>query len=246
MKLLTIVTFVLMACASGLLAAGDRKPTLAEAKAEFEKQDRALNAAWEQVKKALSPGDFAALKEEQRGWVEWRDEMAASPGYSGATGDEAQRKQSAPYFATAAGLTEERAAWLQGLISKTPQDTVTGIWTDSYGGVLEMVEKDGTLYFSINVVRGPSAHLGQLAGVGQWNDVIGWFSDKGRDKSRKDVTNLAFVLDRTKLRIAGANTQHYHGARAYFDGQYVRTGSLDAKAQAAVIKAAQNGGADDR
>ena len=246
MKLLTFLTFLLMACVSGLHAAGDRKPTLAEAKAEFEKQDRALNAAWDQVKKTLSPGDFAALKEEQRGWVEWRDELAASPGFSGASGDEAQRKQSPLYFSTAAGLTGERASWLLALISRTPSETVTGVWTDSYGGVLEIVEKEGTIHFSINVVRGPSAHLGQLSGIAKWNEVIGWFSDKGRDKSRKDETNLAFVLDGTKLRLTGANTSHYHGARAYFDGQYVKTGKLDAKAQAAVIKAAQTGNPEDR
>ena len=59
-----------------------------------------------------------------------------------------------------------------------------------------------------------------------------------------DETNLALVMDGMKLRINGANTQHYHGARAYFDGEYVRTGALTAKEQAEVTKSAQDGGSE--
>jgi hypothetical protein len=33
----------------------------------------------------------------------------------------------------------------------------------------------------------------------------------------------------------------YHGARAYFDGEYVKVGTLNVKAQAEVIKAAKTG-----
>lgn len=246
MKFLTVLTALCFAILSFTRAADEKPPTLKEAKAEFEKQDKALNAVWEQVKKELGAGEFAVLKEEQRSWVEWRDDLAASPGYSGAEGDEAQRKQSAAYFATAAGLAGDRTAWLRGLIAKQADESMTGSWTDSYGGMIEIVEKDKKLHFSINVVRGPTAHAGALSGIAQWNESIGWFSDKGLDKEKTDETNVAFVLDGAKLGITGANTQHYHGARAYFDGEYVKTGKLDAKAQAEVLKAAKTGGAVER
>lgn len=247
MKFLTILAAVCFALLSPARAQKEEKPpTLKEAKAEFEKQDRALNAAWEQVKKDLPAGDFAALKEEQRGWIAWRDDLAASPGYSGAEGDETQRKQSAEYFSTAASLTGERTDWLKGLVSKDTPETMTGRWTDSYGGTIEIVEKDKKLYLSIDVVRGPTAHLGSLSGIAQWNETIGWFSDKGLDKEKTEETNIAFVYDSTKLQLTGANTQHYHGARAHFDGEYVRTGKLDAKTQASVLKAAKTGGSAER
>jgi uncharacterized protein YecT (DUF1311 family) len=236
-----------LALAGFVSAAEEKTPTLKEAKAEFEKQDRALNAVWDQAKKDLGAADFAMLKEKQRDWVEWRDHLAGSPMFSGAPdGDETQRKQTPEYFSVAAGLTEDRTAWLRGALSKAPDDSMNGKWMDSYGGVIELVEKDGKLHFSINAVRGPSAHVGQLSGIAQWNERIGWFSDKGLDKEKTEETNLAFVLDGTKLQITGANTKYYHGARAYFDGEYVKTEKLDAKTEAEVLKAAKTGGAAER
>ncbi len=223
-------------------AEGDRKPTLTEAKAEFAKADKALNTAWDAVKKEFSPAAFAALREEQRDWVEWRDHIAASPAYSGApAADEAQRMQSAEYFSIAAGLSADRTAWLRALLTKEAPESMTGHWIDSYGGMIEIVEKQGKLHFRINVVRGPTAHVGELAGVARWNQSIGWFSDKGTDKSRTDETNLAFIHEGGKLKITGANTQHYHGARAYFDGDYVRTRDLTAAEQTEVLQAAAGG-----
>lgn len=243
MKFLSATSVIL--CALFLLTsihAEDKPPTLKEAKAEFDKADRALNAAWESVKEELDESAFAALKVEQRSWVEYRDYTSLSPGFSGAPADEAKAKQSAEYFSTAASLTATRTAWLKGLIAKDSGDTVTGKWNDSYGGWLEVVEKDGKLHFTIEVVRGPTAHVGGLAGIAAWNTSIGWYSDKGLDKTKTEETNLSFILrDDGKLQLTGANTSHYHGARAYFDGDYVRVGSLDAKAQAAVLKSAKEG-----
>lgn len=91
-------------------------------------------------------------------------------------------------------------------------------------------------------VRGPTSHVGGLSGVAAWNEHIGWFSDKGRgDKGGDPETNVSFILRDRRLEIIGANTGYYHGARAYFDGDYVKTGMLDAKAQAKVVKAANLG-----
>jgi uncharacterized protein YecT (DUF1311 family) len=246
MKSLTVPSAILRTVLCVILTltfvrAQDKTPTLKEAKADFDKADRALNAAWEAVKKDYGESRMAALKEEQRAWVEYRDYTSLSPGFSGAPADEAKAKQSAEYFSTAASLTTTRTAWLKGLIAKDTGDSITGKWNDSYGGWLEIVEKDGRLYFTIEVVRGPTAHVGGLAGIAAWNTSIGWYSDKGLDKTKSEETNLSFVQRDGKMQLTGANTSHYHGARAYFDGDYVKVGSLDAKAQAAVIKSAKEG-----
>lgn len=50
------------------------------------------------------------------------------------------------------------------------------------------------------------------------------------------------LTDGGKLKIAGAKTQYYHGARAYFDGEYVKTGTLTAQQQAEVLKSAAGEG----
>lgn len=218
----------------------EKRLTLKQAQADFGVADEELNEAWAKAKVKLLAGAFAELKEEQRVWLDHRDRLALSPGYSGAATDAADPKKTVEYLSTAAALTEERVMWLRGLL-REEADSLTGRWSDSYGGHMEIVEKDGKLHFTIKVVRGPTAHLGGIAGIAAWNSPIGWFSDKDRGKSKTNETNLAFVMRNKRLEVTGANTSEYHGARAYFDGHYVRVGDLDDAAQAKVLGAAKSG-----
>lgn len=221
----------------------DKRLTPPQAKALFEKADKALNEAWAAAKKVLPDVEFNKLKEDQRGWVEYRDYLARSPIYAGAEGHDELALDSPEYLEAAAGLAEDRTAWLKGLVREwAAEEGLTGVWTDSQGGHIEIVEREGKLHFIVECVRGPTSHVGGLAGIAVWNDRIGWFSDKGReDKGDDPETNLSFILRDRRLEIIGANTGYYHGVRAYFDGEYVKTGALSAKAQAKVVKAAKTG-----
>jgi uncharacterized protein YecT (DUF1311 family) len=225
------------------LAQEEKKLTLQQAKALFEKTDKALNDAWAAAKKMLTETEFNKLKEDQRAWVEHRDYLARSPMYTGADVRDEVALDAPEYLEAAAGLAEMRTDWLKGLVREwKAEEPLTGLWTDSYGGHIEVVESEGRLHFIIECVRGPTSHVGGLAGIAVWNRSIGWFSDKGReDKGDEPETNLSFILRDRKLEIIGANTGYYHGARAYFDGEYVKIGTLNAKAQAKVIKAAKTG-----
>ena len=239
-----VILFLSLLLAAAFTSAGPaaEKPLSREAtKALFDKADRALNEAWAAAKKALSEQEFASLKEEQRAWVEYRDELARSPVFSGADAQDELPLDAPEYLQAAAGLEDVRTEWLKGLIHAWSEEGLSGKWSDSYGGSIEIVEKDGRLFFHIECVRGPTSHSGDLSGVAVWNSPIGWFSDKGLDKDKTDETNLSFVLNGKKLQITGANTGYYHGARAYFDGSYVRVKSLSAQEQAAVVKEAKSG-----
>lgn len=227
---------------AGTAMAQEKALSAKEAKALYDKADRALNEAWAAAKKALPESEFNALKESQRAWVEHRDYLARSPMYTGADAQGELALDALEYLEAAAGLAEDRTTWLKGLVREWNDDTLTGVWTDSYGGRIEIVEREGHLHFVIECVRGPTSHVGGLAGIAVWNTSIGWFSDKGReDKSGEPETNLSFILRDRKLEVIGANTGYYHGARAYFDGEYVRVQPLNAKAQAKVVKAAKAG-----
>lgn len=176
--------------------------------------------------------DLAAV---QRGWVGYRDSQA----------DAAQEKsggktKSAAWYEVAATLSADRASWLQRVI-KHEGEPVTGVWIDGQGGTLEVVEKDGRLYFDLNTVRGPGYDLGVIAGVATWNPPLAWFSDKGRDPEKKEESNLAFIYKDLHLELVSANAAHYHGRRAYLDGRYFKVASLDADAAALVLKAGQSG-----
>lgn len=224
--------------------AEEKAPTLAEAKAAFAKADRALNQAWSAAKGAVTGEAAAQLTQSQRSWLEFRDDRAQ---YESQQAGQKDSKQSPIWHTTAAELTESRAEWLRGRAqtAKEPPETLTGRWTDSYGGTLRVVQQQERLLFTCEVVRGPTYHTGEISGIGSWNQRIGWFSDKGRDPEKTEESNLAFVDRDGCLEIIGANTIHYHGARAHFDGIYCKVGSLDEKEQAELIKAAESGGESD-
>lgn len=219
------------------LAEEQKEPTLAEAKAAFAKADRALNEAWAATKKALPESVLAELTIRQRAWVEFRDQRAR---WEASGPDEAAARRSPAYFSMAADLTDDRVKWLRGR-TKGWGDTLTGLWIDSYGGTVEIVAQEARLLFVFSVVRGHTLDLGALAGVAAWNEKIGWFSDKGRDKDTADESNISFIGRDGEIEVIGANTTQYHGAHAYFDGFYCKVASLDDKQQGAVIKAAESG-----
>ncbi len=215
-------------------------PTLAEAKAAFAKADRALNQAWSVAKAAMADGRAPAeLTQHQRDWLQYRDYQA---GWESEQAGEKDPKRSAIWHTVAAQLTTSRADWLRGRARTiAPEETLTGLWIDSYGGTLRVVQQEGRLLFTCEVVRGPTYHTGEIAGIASWNQRIGWFSDKGRDPQKSDETNLAFVDREGCLELIGANTGEYHGARAHFDGVYCKVGTLSAAEQAALIKEAESG-----
>jgi uncharacterized protein YecT (DUF1311 family) len=219
------------------LAAEEKEPTLAEAKAAFAKADSVLNEAWTAAKKTLTANVLEELTIKQRAWVLFRERRAL---LETREEDEAKAKQVPGYFTIAAELTDDRVKWLRGR-SKGDDDSLTGLWIDSYGGTMELVEQDGRLLFLFNVVRGHSFDVGAIAGVAVWNTKIGWFADKGRDPDKADETNLAFIRRDSELEVAGANTSYYHGRQAYFDGGYCKVAPLDEKQKSVVIAAAESG-----
>jgi hypothetical protein len=156
---------------------------------------------------------------------------------------DADGNKSPEYLDAAASLTAGRAEWLCSLAKGTKEgdDTMTGHWTDSYGGDLDVVERDGQIYFLFAVVRGRGLNVGQIAGMAKWHTRIGWFSDKGRDKNNTDEANIAFVYRQPKLQVTEAGADYYHGHTAYFDGEYVKVKTLTEKEQKEIIKSGQTG-----
>lgn len=232
----------LLLCAFTFSAfAQEKVMTPKEARAAFDAADKKLNEAWAAVKKVLDAGEFDRLKEDQRTWVEYRDYLARSPLYTGAGNGDELPLTSPDYLQAAADLAEVRTEFLRAVAKQEVVDSLTGVWSDSYGGHIEILEGDGRIYFILECVRGPTSHLGALAGQAAWNQTIGWFSNKGRDDGDDQETNLSWVLSGNRLEIKGANTSPYHGARAYFDGTYVKVAPLDAKAQSRVMKAGKSG-----
>src|SRR4051812_41950136 len=151
---------LLLAATVFVSAEGEKTKTLAEANTELVKADKALNEAWAAAKKALDESALAQLQVKQRRWLKYREDQARA---ANRDNGEPEGKQSAAYFETSATLTQSRADWLRGRM-KNEDDSLTGLWIDSFGGTLEIVQEKDRLFFEIEVVRGPTFHMGSIAG----------------------------------------------------------------------------------
>ncbi len=99
---------------------------------------------------------------------------------------------------------------------------VNGIYDDDNGGTLVISEAgELTFAFEILVVRGPTAHIGELAGIAQITGETATFVDTNEEAFIDgNPCRLTFTFEGGWLKVTGENTSYYHGARAYFDGTY--------------------------
>ena len=103
--------------------------------------------------------------------------------------------------------------------------TWEGVWIDGYGGILSIEEgQEASLRFTLRVVRGPTYHTGAIEGTAQCNVMSARFEI--REEGVEGTTWITFLREGGGLRLIGENTQYFHGARAYFDGTYLRVREL--------------------
>lgn len=225
MKFAILAFFLILGAASG--------NELEAAKAEFAKQDKALNEVYAQLKAKLPAERFAEVQKDQRDWVEHREFMA-----------EWQEKEGQPETAVdrwelAAGLTEGRIDWLKAWLKLDERkEGWGGRYSDGYNGELEIVEKDGKAWFALHVVRGPTFHVGGIGGEFRRNGMMGFYETKADGEERPTWLTFREGYDKPgKIMVEGENTSPFHGMRAYFGGTYLWTGELTAEEQKKVIEA---------
>jgi uncharacterized protein YecT (DUF1311 family) len=217
-----------------LLANGWAGP-LEEAKASFAKADKQLNATWQALKASLDDGTMQELLLDQRRWLEYKDWHARATAVLSLGATEGKEEASPDYWELLQDLTESRTAILRAWLTYPDHEaTWTGVWADGQGGVLEIVRAGERLHFRLNVVRGPSFHLGSLEGVGEINGDLARFTTRDPSEEAKE-TWLHFHLNYPRLEVLAANTGAYHGVRAYFQGKYVRTGPLSEASRREVL-----------
>ncbi len=211
---------IIIVIAFTLLSLSSSADPLVDAKTGHQTADKELNTVYQQAKKILKKEEFQLLQKDQRGWLEGRDWNAEF---------QARDKPidtSTAYWEAMQGYTEERVEFLKAWITVTPKETWEGEYKDCAGGTLIITKKAGVLTFSIDVVRGPTFHLGEIKGALSTNIDKARFSDHGdpdyHDPGGTTWLDFKQLGDGLQIKISGTNTQPYHGARAYFDGTYRR------------------------
>lgn len=198
----------------------------ADAKAKFATQDKALNATYGKLKAELPQELFTEVQEDQRSWVEYRNYMSEGQAH----GEEADK--SLDRWKMATDLTEERIKWLAAWKGIDKRKGWPGSYSDGRGGLLQVIEKNGETWFLLSVVRGPSFHVGELGGKLRVNGQMAWFETKAEGEDRPTwLTLLEEDRHPGRVQVFPENAQSFHGARAYFDGSYLWTGTLSAEEQ---------------
>lgn len=230
-RFIVVVLFAVFTCS---LAHAD-EADLASAKAEFAIADRELNEQYQLTRKVLSESAFESLREEQRDWLRYRDARSTEAvRYDERLTPEGKEKDSAYFWKQMTQLTMNRTEMVEGWRDTRFDKPLTGRYADDYGGRMLLYQEDDRLYFLIDVVRGPTYHMGGIAGVAQINDELARYSDDDTENKEKE-TWVTFIIGGQRLKLITANARYYHGARAYFDGEYLRVDDLTAEEKKAVV-----------
>lgn len=195
---------------------------LSDAKAAYSKADKALNEAYQKAKSTLDEWRFSTVQQEQRDWITYRDDRSLAAAQLDGGAEEGTEESNPEFWKAMTYLTETRTEILEAW---TRIDEFAGewegVWSDGYGGELIIVQNgDDTVTFVIDVVRGPTYHLGALGGIAYTNGTTARFAVT--PDGANEETWLTFLRENGRLRIIGENTHYFHGARAYFDGEYLR------------------------
>lgn len=189
---------------------------ITRAKERFAAVDTVLNSTYQEVRAAAGK-NAATLRKRQRDWLEHRDSMATH-------GANEKPETTLSYWETMRALSVSRIEFLSVFNGKDVPKGLSGVYTDGYGGELQLEEKDGRVEFDISVVRGPTFHIGDLSGAARRNGgklIYKEEVERGEDRAPAELT---FTLTQGHvLEVKGKNTSHHHGARAFFDGTYYKT-----------------------
>ena len=186
------------------------------AQKRYDAADALLNQRYKAVQAKFSETKSGELKALQKRWIESRDYKAA--------GVERRQDETAPhnldYWDEMHSLTVTRVEFLDAFIGKNVEPGLVGEFFDYHGGTLTLTPKKQGLGFAFEVVRGPTAHLGNVEGVAKFNadkSQASWIDPE--DKECK----ISFTFSESRIaEVTEENTDNYHGARAYFSGTYYK------------------------
>jgi uncharacterized protein YecT (DUF1311 family) len=190
----------------------------------YEAADAWLNEIYQRAKQKLTSSSFADLKKREADWIAYRDyfaeQSAGINASSEALPNEVARLQ------ILRDLTMSRIKFIRRLLDDHLPAGISAAYHDEYGGELDL-EKDGNeVKFRLSVVRGPTSHTGDVSGRVVLRNGRGIYRDPQPLEGEKAAEIAFHILDDRRVEIKARNDSYLHGARAYFDGVYFKSGPL--------------------
>jgi uncharacterized protein YecT (DUF1311 family) len=194
------------------------------AQTRYNEADAWLNEIYGQAKAKLAAGSFADLKKLETNWIEYRDSFAEQS--AGINANTESLPEEVARLESLRDLTMSRIQFIRSLLDNSLPAGISAVYCDEYGGELDLEKDQKGLKFRLAVVRGPTAHTGEVSGRVILRGGNGIFRDPDPTEGEPPAEITFKVLDDRRIEIKARNDSYLHGARAYFDGIYFKSGAL--------------------
>jgi uncharacterized protein YecT (DUF1311 family) len=204
-----------------LLPAGE---LLARARKRVAAAEAQLAADYKKVAAELKKEEVAELASLQEKWKVRRDSEATFEGKGAA-----DPRTKLEYWDKLVELTSTRLEFLKAYSRKGIPKGVTATYRDFEGGWLHLEERKQGLAFSLEVVRGPTAHSGYIDGIAKREGKRATFREVVPKDEEREPAEITFTfLAENKVQVEAKNAGYHGGARAYFEGLYFKAHPLEA------------------
>ncbi len=194
------------------------------AQLRYDVADTWLNEIYQLAKKKLATSSFADLKKREADWIAYRDYFADQS--AGINANAESLPEEVARLQTLRDLTMSRIKFVRSLLNDSLPAGISAEYHDEYGGELDLEKDDRGIKFRLSVVRGPSAHTGDVSGRILLKNRSGVYRDPDPPKDEPPAEIRFNILDDRRVEIKAHNDGYLHGARAYFDGVYFKSGPM--------------------
>ena len=194
------------------------------AQLRYDAADTWLNEIYQLAKKKLAASSFADLKKREADWIKYRDYFADQS--AGINAKVESLPEEVARLQTLRDLTMSRIKFVRSLLNDSLPGGISAEYHDEYGGELDLENGDHEIKFRLSVVRGPTLHTGDASGRVRLKNGIGVYRDPDPPKDEPPAEIRFHILDDRRVEIKAHNDSYMHGARAYFDGVYFKSGPM--------------------
>jgi uncharacterized protein YecT (DUF1311 family) len=212
------MTFAAMAGAGPFAAEGADVTAMRQ---EYETADAELNRVYRQVRRALPPEQRAELRQDELAWIDYKELVC---GFQREISDKDDPATDRAYWECLRDMTRERIPYLRAWTGEGVSSGLAGEYSDGLGGSLYLkAAGDQRFTFEMMVVRGPTAHIGEVRGS--------LFVDRQKAVFREtedcpdpagDCCRLTFTFSGRRVKIDEDHCGYLRGVRAYFNGLYLK------------------------